>query len=144
MNVDATIFELEGYFDLAVLLGITKRQLQMCTLITESAEIIDIREALSWTQRKGQMESCQSLIVQLQAIKGLTRIVSSFGLIVEDYRLLLESLSNKSLCFVKRFINSVAHHVKDILLLFRGVNVYPPGFVDIVQNDARLIQVYFH
>ncbi|KAM6566616.1 hypothetical protein CsatA_025744 [Cannabis sativa] len=77
----------------------------------EIAEIIGIKEALSWIERKhwtNVVIETDALVV-VQAIKSSILMPSQFGLLVGDCRVLLSSLNNVSLKFVKRSANRAAH-----------------------------------
>lgn len=74
-------------------------------------------------------------LLAVQTIRGSTHMVSSFGLIVEDCRLLVESLSDVSLHFVKRSANSAAHCIARASYCYSGrhlgVHDLSPEFFDI-------------
>ncbi|KAM6582578.1 hypothetical protein CsatB_009580 [Cannabis sativa] len=77
----------------------------------EIAEIIGIKEALSWIERKhwtNVVIETDALVV-VQAIQSSILMPSQFGLLVGDCRVLLSSLNNVSLKFVKRSANKAAH-----------------------------------
>uniref|UniRef100_A0A803NKE8 Reverse transcriptase domain-containing protein n=1 Tax=Cannabis sativa TaxID=3483 RepID=A0A803NKE8_CANSA len=77
----------------------------------EMAEIIGIKEALSWIDKHHWqnvvLESDSLLCVQ--AIKSNIPMLSQFGLLVIDVRQLLLSLNFVEICFVKRSANKAAH-----------------------------------
>ncbi|XP_030494627.2 uncharacterized protein LOC115710402 [Cannabis sativa] len=62
----------------------------------EIAEVIGIKEAISWIKRKGWgavvIES--DALVVVQAINSSAHMPSQFGLLVEDFRTILSSLNN--------------------------------------------------
>ncbi|KAM6555296.1 hypothetical protein CsatB_002315 [Cannabis sativa] len=77
----------------------------------EIAEVIGVKEALSWIKRNGWMEveiETDALVV-VQAVMGSIQMPSQFGFLVQDCRNLLSCINQVSLHFVKRSANRVAH-----------------------------------
>ncbi|XP_030496466.2 uncharacterized protein LOC115712332 [Cannabis sativa] len=79
----------------------------------EIAEVIGVKEALSWIKRKGWtgVEIETDALVVVQAVLGSVSMPSQFGFLVQDCRSLISSLNCVSLHFVKRSVNRVAHCV---------------------------------
>lgn len=77
------------------------------------AEAIGVREALSWIKRKewakGEIES--NCLIVVQAIQSSVEMISYFGSIISDCRVLLRELKHVVLRFVKRSANRVAHNL---------------------------------
>lgn len=150
VNIDATIFQQEGYFGFGgvardhdgrvvdVLAGCKAWRVDV-----EMAEVIGIREVLTWIKDKQWsgvwVES--DCLVAVQAIKGSCKMLSTFGLIVEDCRFLLSELPNVYLGYVKRSANSAAHCIAraSYYLPGRSLDVHdlPPAFASIVQGDLN-------
>uniref|UniRef100_A0A803PNG6 RNase H type-1 domain-containing protein n=1 Tax=Cannabis sativa TaxID=3483 RepID=A0A803PNG6_CANSA len=79
----------------------------------EIAEVIGVKEALSWIKRNGwtEVEIESDALVVVQAVLGSVLMPSQFGYLVQDCRSLLSSLNSVSLNFVKRSANRAAHCV---------------------------------
>ncbi|XP_060965660.1 uncharacterized protein LOC133034570 [Cannabis sativa] len=77
----------------------------------EIAEVIGVKEALSWIKRKGwsKVEIETDSLVVVQAVTGSVQMPSQFGFLVQDCRNLLSCISHVSLHFVKRSANRAAH-----------------------------------
>ncbi|XP_060969468.1 uncharacterized protein LOC133036755 [Cannabis sativa] len=108
----------------------------------EIAEVIGIKEALSWIKRKGWdavvLES--DALVVVQAINSSVHMPSQFGLLVEDCRTILSTLNNVLVSFVNRSANKAAHCVAKASYLssdrmFNELNA-PSFLCDIVQAEA--------
>ncbi|KAM6550661.1 hypothetical protein CsatB_000469 [Cannabis sativa] len=79
----------------------------------EIAEVIGVKEALSWIKRKGWMEVAieTDALVVVQAVLGSIQMPSQFGFLVQDCRNLMSCMNHVSLHFVKRSANRAAHCV---------------------------------
>uniref|UniRef100_A0A803QFY2 RNase H type-1 domain-containing protein n=1 Tax=Cannabis sativa TaxID=3483 RepID=A0A803QFY2_CANSA len=117
VNVDGALFAQEGRFGLGCLARDSNGRLieaytlgKMGRVDPEMAEIIGIKEALSWIDKHHWqnvvLESDSLLCVQ--AIKSNIPMLSQFGLLVIDVRQLLLSLNFVEICFVKRSQNKAA------------------------------------
>ncbi|KAM6600830.1 hypothetical protein CsatA_020439 [Cannabis sativa] len=79
----------------------------------ELAEIIGIREVLSWLKNN----PFQSAVIETDslvcaaAIRSAETLISAFGLVVDECKNSFNSLSNVSLVFVKRSANRAAHFI---------------------------------
>ncbi|KAM6598685.1 hypothetical protein CsatA_018294 [Cannabis sativa] len=82
-------------------------------VLPEIAEIIGIKEALSWIKNKGwgKVVVESDSLVAVQAIQSSIHMPSQFGLLVEDCRLILSSLNNVQVSFVNRSANKAAHSI---------------------------------
>uniref|UniRef100_A0A803QLB5 RNase H type-1 domain-containing protein n=1 Tax=Cannabis sativa TaxID=3483 RepID=A0A803QLB5_CANSA len=77
----------------------------------EIAEIIGIKEALSWIQHhnwQNVLLETDSLVC-VQPIQSELHMPSKFGLLVNDCRIILSSLSHVAIQFVERSVNKVPH-----------------------------------
>uniref|UniRef100_A0A803NW84 RNase H type-1 domain-containing protein n=1 Tax=Cannabis sativa TaxID=3483 RepID=A0A803NW84_CANSA len=118
INVDGAIFAAENRFGIGFLLRDTNGKLievfsssKFGVVSPEIAEIMGVKEALSWIKTKALTEveiETDSLVV-VQAINGSGQMPSQFGLLVQDCRLLLSELHKVFLSFVKRYANRAAH-----------------------------------
>ncbi|KAM6558367.1 hypothetical protein CsatA_027606 [Cannabis sativa] len=118
INVDEAIFQEQNKFGFGCVTRDTNGMLleaisasRFGVVKPEIAETIGIKEALSWIERK-QWSSVvieTDALVVVQAINSSILMPSQFGLLVGDCRILLSSLNNISLKFVKRSANRVAH-----------------------------------
>lgn len=120
VNVDGAIFEVDGRFGMGCLdRGSDGRMLQafivgkVCSVQPEIAEIIGIKEALSWIDGhfwSNVVMETDSLVC-VQDIKNTLFMPSQFGLLVQDCRDSLKSKCNITLRFVKRSANKAAHYL---------------------------------
>lgn len=82
---------------------------------SDATEALSIKEALSWikTQNLHQVVIESDSLVTVQSIRNKTKLLSYFGRIVEDCRLLLYELrcNYVSLNFVKRSANIIVHYL---------------------------------
>ncbi|XP_060965675.1 uncharacterized protein LOC133034580 [Cannabis sativa] len=118
VNVNGDLFEQEGRFGMgcvarnrhgAIVEAFKKGKIGCVQL--EIAEIIGIKEALSWiaTHSWNRVIMETDSLVCVQAIHSGIFMPSQFGLIIQDVRNLLMALSFVDLCFVKRSANKLAH-----------------------------------
>ncbi|XP_060965301.1 uncharacterized protein LOC133034265 [Cannabis sativa] len=79
----------------------------------ELAEIMGIREALSWLKNHTYTQAILEIdsLVCVKAIQSVEIFASTFGLVVEDCKNILKNLLNVSVFFVEHFANRVAHFV---------------------------------
>ncbi|KAH6756240.1 hypothetical protein C2S53_003775 [Perilla frutescens var. hirtella] len=79
---------------------------------SEFAEVIGIKKALSWIKaRQWEKTILESdCLVAINAIRSNLFMRSPFGLVVEECRHLLHSMSNVSFLFVYRSANKVTHN----------------------------------
>ncbi|KAM6583822.1 hypothetical protein CsatB_010824 [Cannabis sativa] len=124
VNVDVAIFQAENKFGFGCVARDHNGQLikaisgieggcRIGLVQPEVAEIIGVKEALSWIKRKkwaNVVIETDALMV-VQAIKSSINMPSQFGMIARDCRELLSILNNISLMFVKRYANKAAHCV---------------------------------
>ncbi|KAM6584509.1 hypothetical protein CsatB_011511 [Cannabis sativa] len=120
VNVDGAIFQSENKFGFGCVARDYKGTLieaisgsRSGVVKPEVAEIIGIKEALSWIKRKQWIDvvlETDSLIA-VQALKSSIAMPSQFGLLVRDCQELVLSLNNISVIFVKRSANKPAHCV---------------------------------
>ncbi|XP_074363934.1 uncharacterized protein LOC141704624 [Apium graveolens] len=90
-----------------------KSRLYQGNVAPELAEIIAIKEALSWVkERAWNMVVIESdCLVAVQAIRSAVTMISPFGRNVEVCRSLLREVKTISLSFIKRSANEAAHYV---------------------------------
>ncbi|KAM6544052.1 hypothetical protein CsatB_008499 [Cannabis sativa] len=118
INVDGAIFQEQNKFGYGCVARDSNGSLleaifesRLGVVKPEIAETIGIKEALSWIERKqwpNVVIETDALVV-VQAIHSSILMPSQFGLLVDDCRVLLSSLNNVSLKFVKRSANRAAH-----------------------------------
>ncbi|KAM6569367.1 hypothetical protein CsatB_017352 [Cannabis sativa] len=108
----------------------------------ELAEIMGIKEALSWLKRNSNTQAIieSDSLVCVEAIRSAEKIASGFGFIVDECKNMLKSLSNVALFFVKRSANCAAHFVArhSISLAERmfPINSVPMDFMSILTSDC--------
>ncbi|KAM6544160.1 hypothetical protein CsatB_008607 [Cannabis sativa] len=108
----------------------------------ELAEIMGIKEALSWLKRSSNTQAVieSDSLVCVEAIRSAEIIASGFGFIVDECKNMLKSLSNVALFFVKRSANCAAHFVArhSISLAERmfPINSVPMDFMSILTSDC--------
>uniref|UniRef100_A0A803PCK9 Reverse transcriptase domain-containing protein n=1 Tax=Cannabis sativa TaxID=3483 RepID=A0A803PCK9_CANSA len=118
VNVDSAIFESQRMFGFGCVARDHTGQLleaisdsRIGGVLPEIAEVVGMKEALSWIKRKGLEDvfiETDSLMV-VQAMNSTVHMPSYFGLLVEDCRLILSSLKNIFISFVYRSANKAAH-----------------------------------
>lgn len=109
----------------------------------EVAEVLGLKEALSWIKVKGWgavviETDCYAVV---QAVRSAIVMVSPFGMLVKDCKSLLASLREVFLLFVYRSVNSAAHSFARAAYsypdhVFRGMDV-PTEFLPILLDDLR-------
>uniref|UniRef100_A0A803PUD0 Reverse transcriptase domain-containing protein n=1 Tax=Cannabis sativa TaxID=3483 RepID=A0A803PUD0_CANSA len=130
INVDGAIFEAEHKYGFGcvardangrLLEGISGSRLG--DVGPEIAEVIGVKEALSWIKRNGwsEVEIESDALVVVQAVLGSVSMPSQFGYLVQDCRTLLSSLNSVSLNFVKLAQNRTLHCVaRSVLFKLRS------------------------
>ncbi|KAM6542430.1 hypothetical protein CsatB_006877 [Cannabis sativa] len=110
----------------------------------ELAEIMGIREALSWlknNQFSMAIIETDSLVCAA-AIRSAETFASAFGLVVDECKNSFKSLSNVSIVFVKRSANRAAHFVArhSISLAERmfPINSVPSNLLSILASDCSM------
>ncbi|KAM6567737.1 hypothetical protein CsatA_026865 [Cannabis sativa] len=131
INVDSAVFAAENAYGSGIVVRDDGGRLieAFATYVTgdvqpELAEIMGIKEALSWVKRKGIQDvviESDSLLL-IQALDSSIRMPSLFGLMVVECQTLLLSLVNVKICFVKRSANRVAHYVARNFCFWSGCN----------------------
>uniref|UniRef100_A0A803PI90 RNase H type-1 domain-containing protein n=1 Tax=Cannabis sativa TaxID=3483 RepID=A0A803PI90_CANSA len=120
INVDAATFEQENKYGFGIVacnhLGDLITALSGCyggNFAAEFIEVMAIKEALSWVkgQHWEQVIIETDSLISVQAIRSQQKMFSTFGLIVADCKVLLCTLHNVQLLFIKRLANRVAHYV---------------------------------
>ncbi|XP_030478649.2 uncharacterized protein LOC115695716 [Cannabis sativa] len=120
LNVDAAIFEHSSKhgFDCVVRNTVGElvaafAGLKFGRVSPELAEIMGVREALSWLKNHAHSHAIVKTdsLVCAGAVRSAEVFASAFGPVVEDCKTLLHSMSNVSLVFVKRSANCAAHYV---------------------------------
>ncbi|XP_060960731.1 uncharacterized protein LOC133031277 [Cannabis sativa] len=120
INVDAALFRQDNSYDY----GLVARdhfgkflEAKTChyngNYPAEVVEALGIKEALSWIKNKAwnNAELDSDSLLSVQAIKNNQKMSSTFGIIIDDCRLLLSLLKDVKLRFVKRSANRVAHAI---------------------------------
>ncbi|KAM6561714.1 hypothetical protein CsatA_030953 [Cannabis sativa] len=150
INVDAAIFDSNGTYSFVCVARDASGQLveaitccRAGVVQPEMAEAMGVREALSWIKKKAWhgvvVESdCLSVI---QAIRSNLPLLSYFGSVISDCKLLLEQIGDVSIYFIKRSANSVAHSfarasyfVADRTLLSNDVST---DLLHVIMNDCN-------
>ncbi|XP_074347114.1 uncharacterized protein LOC141685938 [Apium graveolens] len=152
INVDAAIFEDTSKYCYSMIardgageLVAATTKCRSGTIVSEMAEAIGIKEALSWiknevTQPAIVESDCLSVI---QAIRCSTVNLSYLGRIIDECKALLSDLKNRHvvLNFVKRSANNVTHflarHNSSIAdRQWYGGNVFPELY-QVICNDLK-------
>ncbi|XP_060961055.1 uncharacterized protein LOC115724007 [Cannabis sativa] len=118
INVDAALFAAPGVHSFVCVArdssGASVETVSCCRpglVAPEMAEVMGVREALSWIKKK----SWQNIIVEtdsltvVQAIQSPLEMVPYFGSVISDCKTLLEELIGVSVLFVKWSANRVVH-----------------------------------
>ncbi|KAM6545103.1 hypothetical protein CsatB_025839 [Cannabis sativa] len=151
LNVDAAIFDSlhkHGYGCVirdhtgglvSVLAGVFSG-----SVAPELAEIMGIREALSWLKDRPFSQAVieTDSLVCADAIRSAEAFVSAFGLLVDECKNSLNCLSNVSIVFVKRSANRAAHFVArhSVSLADRmfPINSVPSDLLSILASDCSV------
>lgn len=129
VTVDAATFKDREEFGLGLVardsnggLIQAKAVLHHGTVVPELAEVMAVKEALSWVEQmrweKVILET--GSLVTVQAIRSRVYMRSPFGLIVEECRRKIEQLNNFYLYFIRRSANMVADHLARASYLYPG------------------------
>ncbi|XP_062107623.1 uncharacterized protein LOC133818639 [Humulus lupulus] len=118
VNVDAALFRETNSFSFVGVardhLGAFVEVFSVCRLglvSPELAEVMGIREALSWIKRKNWRNivvETDSLLV-VQALRSNLELDSYFGCLIQECKILLRDSISVSVVFVKRTANGTAH-----------------------------------
>ncbi|KAL8106197.1 hypothetical protein AgCh_029847 [Apium graveolens] len=103
------------------------------------AEVLAIKEALSWIKSKG----CNKVVVDsdcltaIHAIRSKTRMVSPLGQVIQSCRNMLVESNTMSLFFVKRSANMAAHELARLSCFFPD-RVFDKSSIPVeIQNVLR-------
>ncbi|XP_030494580.2 uncharacterized protein LOC115710350 [Cannabis sativa] len=127
INIDAASFEQENSYGY----GMVARDHLGSPLHfpSEVVEAMGIKEALSWIKAnhwKGVTIESDSMLA-VQAIHSTQLMTYVFGLVVNDCRILLSSLSDVYLRFVRRSANRVVHYVARHARSLTGRSILGPS-----------------
>uniref|UniRef100_A0A803P349 Reverse transcriptase zinc-binding domain-containing protein n=1 Tax=Cannabis sativa TaxID=3483 RepID=A0A803P349_CANSA len=124
LNVDAAIFDHDFKHGFGCVIRNTEGELvavfsgvKQGKVAPEIAEIMGIREALSWLKNRSYSHAAVETdsLVCVDAIRSKERLHSGFGFIVEECKFIFQNLSNVTLYFVKRSVNRAAILLTDTL-----------------------------
>ncbi|KAM6568954.1 hypothetical protein CsatB_016939 [Cannabis sativa] len=149
VNVDGAIFQTQQKFGFGCIarnhhghLLEARSVSRWGCVLPEIAEVIGIKEALSWIKTRGwdRVVVETDALVVVQAINSSVHMPSQFGLLVEDCRSILLSLNNVVVSFVNRSANRAAHSLaRESCFLsdctYNELNA-PSFLYDIVMADA--------
>ncbi|CAH9073986.1 unnamed protein product [Cuscuta epithymum] len=103
------------------------------------AELVGIREALSWVKEQGW----ERVDVESDASRAIAEIkngscISTAGVIADDVRDLCSRMTDISFCFVRRSANRAAHGFAQVACSMSGCRIWmgvPPTFIIHVLNS---------
>ncbi|XP_060969924.1 uncharacterized protein LOC133037116 [Cannabis sativa] len=83
-------------------------------------ETMGVREALSWLKRSPRQQAFveTDCLTVVQAIRSQVKMISLFGIVISECKVLIQELKNVSICFVKRSANMVAHTLPRASILY--------------------------
>ncbi|XP_030502362.2 uncharacterized protein LOC115717515 [Cannabis sativa] len=131
INVDGAVFVAENAYGSGIVVRDDGGRLieAVASYVTggtqpKLAEIMRIKEALSWVKRKGIQDVVieSDSLLSIQALESSIRMPSVFGLMVVECQTVLFSLVNVKICFVKRSANKVAHCIARNSCFWSGCN----------------------
>lgn len=146
VNVDAAIFQEHVSFGAGMVArDFRGKLLQARTVLSagvvrpELAEVMAIKEALSWMETSGWTEGTleTDCLVAAQAIRSRIQMNSPFRVVVEECRNLLSRLNKISLLFVRRSANMAAHCVAKMSYSCPG-RCFNGGDVPVELNNVLL------
>ncbi|XP_060972000.1 uncharacterized protein LOC115703869 [Cannabis sativa] len=131
VNVDAALFSNTTQFGIGFVIrnaqgvlieGVTK--LFNGSATPELVEAMSVKEALSWIKRN---QLCQAILetdclVFIQALRSSIEMISMFGQVVKDCKVLLKELKSVSIFFIRRSANKVAHSFARASLFYPDCN----------------------
>ncbi|XP_074336620.1 uncharacterized protein LOC141673779 [Apium graveolens] len=127
VSVDAAIFAEEGAFGSGLVardyegrLVEAETKLHYGMASPEKAEVMAIKEALSWIDRMGWTEVIveSDCLAVVQAIRSTTEMRSRLGVLIKDCRNYIKNSNKVSLYFIKRSANIVAHTLARASLIY--------------------------
>ncbi|XP_060967364.1 uncharacterized protein LOC133035537 [Cannabis sativa] len=149
LNVDAAIFDRDSKHGFGCVVRDSSGEMlsvfagvKLGKVSPELAEIIGIREVLSWLKDRGFTDAAVETdsLVCVEAIRHTASFNSGFGLVVEDCKILLKNLSHVSLFFVKRSANRAAHfvarHSITLAECMFSINSVPLELLSILMSDS--------
>ncbi|KAM6547817.1 hypothetical protein CsatB_019493 [Cannabis sativa] len=120
LNVDAALFPQDNSFGFGIVArnssgGLIEAKTKYFGGVydAEVVEAMGVKEALSWIKSN----NCSDVVIEtdsmltVQGIRSNHSVNSIFGLIIHDCQILLSSLNNVRICFIRRSANRVAHVV---------------------------------
>uniref|UniRef100_A0A803PA05 RNase H type-1 domain-containing protein n=1 Tax=Cannabis sativa TaxID=3483 RepID=A0A803PA05_CANSA len=119
VNVDGAIFADTNQFGVGFVVhntqgllieGVTK--LFQVPATPEFVEALGVKEALSWIKRNRSYQVAveTDCLVFIQALRSSIEMISMFGQVVNDCKVLLKELQHVSVFFVRRSANKVTHN----------------------------------
>ncbi|XP_062088725.1 uncharacterized protein LOC133795286 [Humulus lupulus] len=132
INVDATLFDSENKYGYGLVarnhfgnLVAARAGSYGGLYASEVIEAMGIKEALSWVQTNNwrSVEIETDNLVSVQAIRGNHSMRSTLGLLIKDCQILLSTLPNVKLFWIRRSANRVAHHVARYSRFYLGCSI---------------------
>ncbi|XP_062085599.1 uncharacterized protein LOC133791697 [Humulus lupulus] len=133
INVDAALFQRECSYGFGLVARDSSGRLieaktcyQGGVFPAEVVEAMGIKEALSWIKSKNwhNVEIETDSMLSVQSIRSNQIMSSIFGLLIQDCQILLSSLHNVHLRFIKRSANRVAHAVARHSRFLSGCSIF--------------------
>ncbi|XP_062076333.1 uncharacterized protein LOC133781375 [Humulus lupulus] len=133
INVDATLFQQESSYGFGLVARDSSGRLieaktcyQGGVFPDEVVEAMGIKEALSWIKSKNwhNVEIETDSMLSVQSIRSNQIMSSIFGLLIQDCQILLSSLHNVHVRFIRRSANRVAHVVARHSRFLSGCSIF--------------------
>ncbi|KAL8103332.1 hypothetical protein AgCh_027775 [Apium graveolens] len=150
VNVDAATFRDPAAYGVGLIARDSKGELvhghssyYLGEISPETTEALAIEEALSWIMENqwGDVQLESDCLVAVQEVKSKIHMLSPFGSVVEECRILVSNSNNINLSFVRRSAYMAAHFLAKESCSYPGRVInrsdVPIGLKDVMMHDLK-------